>query len=219
VSGVDYEVIRASLRQAYDQHAAEREHKGKDPWKLAERAAFLTRLRNERCRTLLEIGAGTGQDAEFFAASGLEVVATDASPAMIRFCQDKGLDARVMDFAALDLKPGSVDAVHAMNCLLHVPNAELPAVLAGIARVLRPGGLFFLGVYGGDGTEGSFPDDHHVPPRFFSFRTDEQLVRMVSETFEVLDFHLVTFDGTDRFQSLTLRRPPAGESGDGAEGR
>jgi hypothetical protein len=33
-----------------------------------------------------------------------------------------------------------------------VPNAELLAVLASVARVLRPGGLFFLGVYGGSET-------------------------------------------------------------------
>ena len=83
----------------------------------------------------------------FFASHGLDVVATDMSSAMVARCRDKGLDARVMDFSQLDFPPESFDAVHAMNRLLHVPNAELPAVLNSIARVLRPGGLFFLGVY------------------------------------------------------------------------
>jgi SAM-dependent methyltransferase len=206
VSSTDYSAIRASLREAYDQAAGRREHKGKEPWKLAERAAFLQRLEDEGCRTLLEIGAGTGQDAEFFASNGLDVVATDASPAMVSFCRDKGLDARVMDFAALDLETGSFASVHAMNCLLHVPNAELPAVLTGIARVLRPGGLFFLGVYGGDGREEAFADDDHVPPRFFSFRTDEQLLQFASQDFDVVDFHLVPLNDEARFQSLTLRQ-------------
>src|SRR5215469_10540854 len=98
---------------------------------------------------MLEIGAGTGQDSLFFAGHDLDVIATDISAAMVARCRDKGLDARVMDFSQLDFPAESFDAVYAMNCLLHVPDAELPAVLRSIARVMVPGGLFFLGVYGG----------------------------------------------------------------------
>jgi SAM-dependent methyltransferase len=111
----------------------------------------------------------------------------------------------VMDFSQLDFPAESFDAVHAMNCLLHVPDAELPAVLAGIAKVLRPGGLFFLGVYGGSAEFDTVTCDDHVPPRYFAWRTDEHIVRFASEAFDVVDFH-VQQDGTDhRFQSLTLR--------------
>jgi SAM-dependent methyltransferase len=92
-----------------------------------------------------------------------------------------------------------------MNCLLHVPNTELPAVLAAIANVLRPGGLLFVGVYGGRAEEGSAGWDDHVPARFFSFRTDEQLLQYASRSFEIVDFHVVATEGEHRFQSLTLR--------------
>ncbi len=44
---------------------------------------------------------------------------------------------------------GSFDAVFAMNCLLHVPNHDLPAVLVAVRAVLRPDGLFFVGVSAG----------------------------------------------------------------------
>ncbi len=73
--------------------------------------------------------------------------------------------------------------------------------------VLRPGGLFFLGVYGG-GTlhgEGPFEGDDHEPPRFFSFRGDEEWKEFAGREFEIVDFHVVGTDET-RFQSLTLRR-------------
>ena len=125
----------------------------------------------------------------FFASHGLDVVATDLSAAMVARCRDKGLNARVMDFSQLAFPAESFDAVHAMNCLLHVPNAELPAVLASIARILRPGGLFFLGVYGGsEGTEeGSAESDDHVPARFFSWRTDGQIMQFASESFDIVD--------------------------------
>jgi SAM-dependent methyltransferase len=111
----------------------------------------------------------------------------------------------VMDFLHLGFPPDSFDAVYALNCLLHVPNADLPAVLEAIRTVLRPGGMFFLGVYGGPGTEGVAEDDVHDPPRFFSWRTDEQIEEFALRSFEIVDFHVIDV-GELRFQSLTLRR-------------
>ncbi len=207
VASGDYRSIRASLLASYGEDGAQlRARKTKAPWKLDERAAFLQRLEQEGCHDLLEIGAGTGQDSVFFAERGLNVVSTDLSPAMVAICRAKGLDALVMDFALPSLAAESFDAVHAMNCLLHVPNAELPAVLAAIWALLRPGGLFFLGVYGGDGWEGHLADDDHVPPRFFSWRTDAQIQLFATRFFEIIDFHVVPQDGGYGFQSLTLRR-------------
>jgi SAM-dependent methyltransferase len=207
----DYGSIRASLLASYGENGASRRaRKVKAAWKLAERDAFLRRMQQQGCRDLLEIGAGTGQDGVFFADHGLNVVVTDLSAAMVAICRAKGLDALVMDFASPCLAPESFDAVHAMNCLLHVPNAALPPVLAAIRALLRPGGLFFLGVYGvdsGQGWEGQLADDDHVPPRFFSRRTDAQIQQFAREFFEIVDFHVVPLEDGHGFQSLTLRRP------------
>lgn len=209
----DYGSIRASLLDSYGaEGAGRRDRKAKAAWKLAEREAFLRRMQQQGFRDLVEIGAGTGQDSMFFAAHGLNVVTTDLSPAMVAICRAKGLDALVMDFASPSLAPESFDAVHAMNCLLHVPNAALPSVLAAIQALLRPGGLFFLGVYGvhgvcgGDSREGTLTDDDHVPPRFFSWRTDAQIQQSAAEFFEIVDFHVVPLGEGEGFQSLTLRR-------------
>ncbi len=90
------------------------------------------------------------------------MVTTDLSTAMVERCRAKGIEA-------------SFDAVFAMNCLLHVPNCDLPAVLAAVRAILRPGGLFFVGVYGGNESAEGPIDDEHEPPRLFSWRTDEQL--------------------------------------------
>lgn len=209
----DYARIRADLRAAYGPAGArQRDRQSKPDWKQAERAAFLLRLRQERCLSLLEIGAGTGQDSVFFAAAGLEVTATDMSPAMVAACRAKGLRAVVMDFGTPVFAAESFDAVHAMNCLLHVPNADLPRTLSAVCRLLRPGGLFFFGGYGGTGEEGTLGGDDHVPPRFFSWRTDEQILGFARQHFEVLDFHVVGLGPErHRFQSLTLRRPRAGQ--------
>jgi SAM-dependent methyltransferase len=204
---IRYDEVLGPLREAYDGGATWRDGRTKEQWKLAERQSFLERLAPGA--RLLEIGAGTGQDSSYFQHEGLGVVAADLSAAMVERCRAKGIEAHVMDFLRLDFPAGSFDAVYAMNCLLHVPNHDLPAVLAVVRAILRPGGLFFVGVYGGtESAEGPLDDDQHVPPRFFSWRTDEQLLGFAADAhFDVVDFHPVDTRRGYRFQSLTLRRP------------
>jgi SAM-dependent methyltransferase len=202
-----YADVLADLRTSYDGGAAARDGRPKEVFKLDERDAFLDRLWTVEAKTLLEIGAGTGEDSAYFAGEGLDVVAVDLSPEMVARCRAKGLTAYARDFLHLGFEPASFDAVYAMNCLLHVPNADLPEVLRAVRTVLKPGGLFFVGVWGDDVSfEGVLEDDHQVPPRFFSFRTDEEIFRYAREVFEVVDFHTVPDDG-HHFQVLTLVQP------------
>ena len=202
-----YDEVIDELRQAYDRGAAERDGRGLAPWKLDLRAGFLALLRAEGARRLLEIGGGPGRFAAWFRDQGLEVVMTDLSPEMVRLARAKGVDAQVMDFLSLDFAPASFDAVFALNCLLHVPSADLPRVLTAIHRVLRPGGLFFYGVYGGYPFEGLWPDDRHEPPRYFVFYTDDELRRRVAGLFDEVAFRAVRLPNDDpaHFQALTLR--------------
>jgi SAM-dependent methyltransferase len=205
-----YDQVIDGLRQAYDNSAEERDagNAGRlTPWKVATRADFLSLLQAEGKRSLLEIGGGPGHFAAFFRDAGLDVVMTDLSPAMVRLAQAKGLDARVMDFLNLDFPPAAFDAVFALNCLLHVPSADLPRVLAAIHRVLRPGGLFFYGVYGGHSFEGIWPEDHHEPKRYFVFYPDDELRQRVAGLFDEVSFRAIPVEGEteSHFQELILR--------------
>jgi len=204
----DYQQVIETLRAAYSRESAgQRDNTEKEDWKLVERQQFLALLQQERKTTLLEIGAGTGQDSLFFQQNGLRVVCTDLSPAMIALCRAKGLEAYEMDFLHLEFAPASFDAIYALNCLLHVPTAALPAVLRKIRDLLRPSGLFFLGVYGGFEREGVNEQDYHVPPRFFSFHTDEYMKDAIAPYFDLVSFKVVSFSGKSwHFQSMTLRR-------------
>jgi SAM-dependent methyltransferase len=204
--GSRYDDVLPALRAAYDGGAADRDGMTKQRFKLDERAVFRERLEAAEAASLLEIGAGTGQDAAYFAGAGFRVVAVDASPAMVARCMDKGLEAYARDVLRLGFPPASFDAVYTLNCLLHVPNSDLPGALRAIRDVVRPGGLVYVGLWGGTAMEGTFDTDDHEPKRFFALRTDEQIVRYAAEVFEVLDFHAVEHaDG--HFQSLTLVRP------------
>jgi SAM-dependent methyltransferase len=209
-----YEDVTAALREAYDRSAGDRDRAPVASWKDEERRRFLDALRAAGARTLLEVGAGTGKDGLFFREHGLDVTCTDLSPAMVALCRAKGLRGEVRDVLHLGLQPASFDAVYAFNCLLHVPKRALSPALASIREVLRPGGLFFLGLYGGPDAEGVWPDDWHEPKRFFAFHTDDGICRAVGAHFDLLAFRPVTVgrNSGQHFQSLLLRRPPAGEA-------
>ena len=201
--------LRVSLRESYGRRAQERDTAAVQPWKVEERMRFLELLRSEGRRTLLELGAGPGKDAEFFRDHGLRVLCTDLSPEMVALCRSKGLAARVMDIANIDLPSGAFDAVYALNCLLHLPARELPGALGAIRAVLKPGGLFYLGLYGGRDQEGVWEDDPYEPGRFFSFHTDERLREIVAGQFDVHSFRRTALAdaqaGGLHFQSLVLR--------------
>lgn len=205
-----YENVTNQLREAYNRSAEDRQQRAVSTWKRDERQAFLNLLQNERKDSLLEIGAGPGKDSLFFQQQGMKVVSTDLSPQMIQLCRSKGLEAYEMDFLNLNFEDAQFDAVHALNCLLHVPKTDLPAVLSAINRVLKPSGLFFLGVYGGFESEGTWEEDHHTPKRFFSFYTDDQLLEIVTNTFLIQDFKRIKLPDLSHpemiFQRLILRK-------------
>lgn len=203
-----YDEVIAELRNSYDRTAEEREQSPVAAWKTEERKYFLRMLQKEGKTSLLEVGAGTGKDSKFFQDNGLRVISTDLSPEMVKLCQAKGLTAYTMDFLHLDFAEGTFDAVYALNCLLHVPGRDMPSVLARIRSLLKAGGLFYLGLYGGLDREGPWPGDHHDPKRFFSYHTDEHLQEIVASFFELLYFRAIPLEREPdvHFQSLVLRR-------------
>src|SRR5690349_17975872 len=133
---MDYQQVVTQLRVAYNSESAQqRNQTPKHDWKMVKRQHFLELLQQEGKQTLLEVGAGTGADSLFFQDNGLHVTCTDLSPAMIELCRAKGLDAYEMDFLNLDFPPASFDALYALNCLLHVPSKDLPAVLENLRKL------------------------------------------------------------------------------------
>lgn len=197
----------ARLRAFYDGDVARRAGGDYPDWKREVRREFLDRLRAEGRARLLEIGAGTGRDSLFFQQLGLIVTGVDLSPAMVAACRAQGLDARVADMRHLDFPAASFDALYALNSLLHIPGAELPGVLARLHAVLAPGGLGFVGVYGGVEREGEIAQRPDQTPRFFAYHTDAALRAAVAPWFTEVAFAAIDV-GEDEwhFQALTVRR-------------
>jgi SAM-dependent methyltransferase len=99
-------------------------------------------------RRVLEIGCGTGEDAVHLALRGVDVVATDPSPSMLRLAVEKaakaGCAARIefrcmpMERLGAELAGERFDGVWsnfgAINCV-----SKLDAVVAELAALLEPG--------------------------------------------------------------------------------
>lgn len=107
---------------------------------------------------ILELGGGTGEDAAFLAQRGFEVLMTDASPAMVSRAQTKlaplGAHAevcsaeeieRLASRAAADtsLFDGAFSNFAPLNCV-----TDLALVAQGLARLLKPGAMAMLVLFG-----------------------------------------------------------------------
>jgi trans-aconitate methyltransferase len=98
---------------------------------------------------ILDLGCGDGVLTAKIAAAGATVVAVDAAPDMVAAAKAKGLDARVMPGQHLAFKR-EFDAVFS-NAALHWMRPP-EAVLAGVARALKPGGRFVAEMGGHNNT-------------------------------------------------------------------
>src|SRR5215207_10554895 len=201
---------RSNLIESYNNHARERDAYPTDAWKVVERANFLSLLLQEHRQSLLEIGAGAGKDSKFFNDQGLAVTCIDLSPEMVKLCRQKGLFAHVMDMSRLDFPPNSFDVVYSLNSLLHIPKVEFPTVLESVKKVLKPAGLFYLGIYGGEEFEGIWESDSYTPKRFFSFHSNENIQKTTAEVFDLLSFKALNVNSNNlHFQALILRKQQA----------
>ncbi|WP_323015682.1 class I SAM-dependent methyltransferase [Devosia sp.] len=100
---------------------------------------------------VLELGAGSGRDAAFMLAQGLDIDPTDASPELAEQAGRRlGRAVRLMRFDQLEAE-NAYDGVWACASLLHAPAAELADDLARIHTALRPGGLFVASFKAGQG--------------------------------------------------------------------
>ncbi|MGY4387831.1 class I SAM-dependent methyltransferase [Streptomyces virginiae] len=141
------EVQRAHWQQTYGDHPG---MYGEEPSEPAVRAAAVFGATG--AREVLELGAGHGRDALYFARQGFSVLATDFSPVGLEQLSEaaaaQGVAVRVATAVhdvrePLPLRDASVDAVfaHMLLCMA-LSTQEIHALVAEVRRVLRPGGVF-----------------------------------------------------------------------------
>lgn len=109
------------------------------------------------CRTVLELGCGTGEDARWLARRGVRVLATDASNQMIRIAREKADSsgcAHRIEFRCVPMEAiGSTLVEHSFDGVLSNFGAvncarDLPALAASMAALLPRNGKLLWVVMG-----------------------------------------------------------------------
>ena len=114
---------------------------------------FYTRLAFDQGGSVLELGAGTGRLTEALLAAGHEVVAVDASSAMLERAADRlagrtGVELVLADMRSVRLGRTFDLVIAPFNTLMHAYTLEdQDRTLGTVVQHLAPGGLFAFDVY------------------------------------------------------------------------
>ena len=154
---------------------------------------------------VLDFGCGSGRDAKRFAEAGFAVDAVDGSPELCRIAAEfTGLPVRCMRFEELSAV-AEYDGIWACSSILHVPSAQLPALLTSMAVALRDDGVIYTSFKYGEG-EGM----RHG--RYFSDFTEETFARLLEQVPALCEEeHWVSSDvrpgrGGERWLNAILRK-------------
>lgn len=130
-------------------YAGESYYWGKEPNDFARCALeFLPEIENRRLRAV-DLGAGEGRDAVFFAERGLDVLAVDISPnglrKALRLSRERGVELRVGqgDVNSLELE-GPFDLIYSIGTIQHLSPENREQCFDHLKRQTVPGGIHAL---------------------------------------------------------------------------
>lgn len=185
------------MRDYYDAEVPTRADRPLGPHRSQHLETFVGVCRLRQLRAILEVGCGAGRDGTALRSAGLAYTGVDLSAAGVALCAGSGLPAVQASAVELPFRDGVFDGGWTMSTLMHLPGDDFELALAELARVIRPGGLLELGVWGAD-APGIRIDDQG---RYFRQRTDDRLRELLSRIGEVEAFETWDrFDDTGHYQ-------------------
>jgi SAM-dependent methyltransferase len=148
----------ADTRRSYDTvapHYAQllRDALESRPFEQALLGLFAERVRHVG-GPVVDLGCGPGRLTAYLHRLGLDSFGVDLSPGMIDVARREhpGLRFEVGSMTELQVPDASLGGALLWFSLIHVPDPQVPAVLAHVHRVLRPGGVVLVGFHRGQGT-------------------------------------------------------------------
>jgi cyclopropane fatty-acyl-phospholipid synthase-like methyltransferase len=147
---------------------------------------------------VLDLGCDNGEPGARMLASGNSYTGVDISTEQLRRARElvPAADFVKADYTAFDVPAASIDAVVALYTFGHVPQAELPGLLARIGAWLRPGGHLLATMGSREHPDGVF-DWLGVPMYFSGFDVDTNLRLVDDAGLDVLESEVVCQDEGD----------------------
>ena len=118
---------------------------------------FINQLPQRDTQCILDVGCGSGRDANYFAEQGYDVTAIDASAELIQWAQQHHMSSRIswvhLDFSSIDKQAweNKFTGIWACASLLHVPFLELPFIINSLLETLADEGMMYLSFKHGEG--------------------------------------------------------------------
>ncbi len=171
---------RRRLQQSYDRIAADYAAAAGERGFLEHTLEYLQGCLPANAR-VLDLGCGPGRESIRLCALGWQAVGVDLSWGMLQIAAGAGrADWVQADMCYLPFAPG-FDAILAVASLLHVPRRQWPALLAQLARLLKPDGRLYLSVKAGQGEAWTTFSYGQAEPRFFVYWQPAELDALLTD--------------------------------------
>ena len=111
---------------------------------------FINQLPQRSTQSILDVGCGSGRDANYFAKQDYNVTAIDASAELIQWAQKHHMSSRIswvhLDFSSIENQAweNKFTGIWACASLLHVSFLELPFVIKSLLKTLTDDGVMYL---------------------------------------------------------------------------
>ncbi len=146
---------------------------------------------------VLDMGCAFGRDCKTFVEKGFDTYGIDLSKKMIDKAKmfEKKAKFKVMDILKMKFPEEYFDGVWASAILLHLSKDDVKIALKEIWKVLKKGGIVFIGVKEGSG-QGLFGDKRYDNSRkFYSYYSEKEIRDLLNICgFSILELKLIKKD-------------------------
>ncbi len=151
--------------------------------------------------SVLEIGAGPGNDVGILTELGCRVTVTDGAQSFVDYMKEHGIIASQLNILRGKIK-GDYNCVYARNVFVHFTTEDTVNALYRIFGSLKPGGFLIFDVPNLDAEGGKhsgwidLPGGYHIgTERYFHYWRNTEIIRCVEESGFAVKYYDV--DGGD----------------------
>ena len=150
---------------------------------------FINQLPQRDTQCILDVGCGSGRDANYFAKQGYEVTAIDASAELIQWARQHHMSSRItwvhLDFSSIEKQAweNKFTGIWACASLLHVPFLELPCIIESLLETLTDDGVMYLSFKYGEG-------ERIDNERFFCNMNESRWITIVVNIPQVIEYDI-----------------------------
>jgi 2-polyprenyl-3-methyl-5-hydroxy-6-metoxy-1,4-benzoquinol methylase len=147
-------------QKLFDRYWQTREYVSADA-RTGQRTAYCARLMHHTHGGLLDVGCGRGYTARYFADRGFAVLGLDVSPLSVKWTQEQGIEARVIDLENDDFA-GSFTVIVCLETLQYMKDPA--AALNKLKKTMSADGEMII----------SLPCEDHIARRFTRRQTAQE---------------------------------------------